>query len=353
MATSAGPCGDANTFRHVELLGVRVDISPEVERWLLEANQPAVRYFTLVDLLDRSPGDGEVREARAQIPKRGWARDILRLQRPGGHWVRRGPAPADLYVPKYTATIWRFLVLADLGMTAQDPRIRTTCNLFLDLYTRRDGGFDTPGSRFPRSELCITGNLARTFVRCGLAADRRVRAAYDWLVETQMADGGWHCFYEKAFGRGTLDGWEGLSAYAFLPRAKRTPRISRSIEAGAEFFLERELLHQGRRRYVPWYRTHYPVHYYYDFLVGLDVLTRLGYGDDRRLRPALALLESKRRRDGTWPLDRVHPDLGPGAGYRFRRPPKRFALETPGAPSKWITLTALQVLKRVEEAGGR
>jgi hypothetical protein len=301
-----------------------------------------------VELLDRKPSDPEVREALTNIPRRGWARDILRLQRPGGFWDSR----EDLYRPKYTASIWRLIVLADLGMTATDARMEQALRLFLAEYTREDGGFDTPGSTWQRSELCITGNLARTFNRGGLGEDPRVRAAYEWLVEHQMDDGGWHCFYEKAFGRGTLDAWEGLYAFAFLPRAKQTPRIRRSIEAGAAFFLERELLHQGKRRYVPWYRTHYPVHYYYDFLVGLDMLTRLGYGDDRRLRPALELLKKKRRPDGTWFLDKVHPDLGVGAGYRFRRPPKRFALETEGRPSKWITLTALQVLKRVEDAGG-
>lgn len=311
---------------------------------MLDPSEPSVRYQTLVELMDRKPTDPEVRAARAGIPKRGWARDILALQRPGGYWESR----EDLYRPKYTASIWRLIVLADLGMTAEDPRVRKACELFLKDYARKDGGFDDVES--PRSELCLTGNLARTFVRCGFADDPRVRAAFDWLVKFQMEDGGWHCFYRQAFGRGTLDAWEGLAAYAFLPRDRWTPRLRRSIEAGAEFFLERELLHQGRR-YVPWTRTHYPVHYYYDFLVGLDILTRLGYGGDRRLRPALRLLEKKRRPDGTWALDKVHPDLGAGAGYRFRKAPKRFALETEGRPSKWITLTAFQVLKRVEESG--
>lgn len=324
-----------------------MDTSPAVLDWLLEPAQPAVRYRTLVDLLDRGAREPEVRETLTAIPKRGWARDIFAAQRPGGFWEAR----EDLYRPKYTATIWRLIVLGDLGVTAADPRMRRTCGLFLSDYVRDDGGFDTPGSTWQRSELCITGNLARTLARAGLAADPRVQSAFDWLVRNQMEDGGWHCFYEKAFGRGTLDAWEGLYAFAFLPETYRTPRIRRSIEHGAEFFLSKELMRQGGR-YVPWTRTHYPVHYYYDFLVGLDMLTRLGYGDDRRLRPALELLAKKRRSDGTWALDKVHPDLGTGAGYRFRRKPKRFALEEEGDRSKWITLTALQVLRRVEEAGG-
>lgn len=316
-----------------------------VLEWLLETNQPAVRYRTLVDLLDRPPRDASVREAKAALPSKGWAREILAKQRPRGHWE----AADDLYRPKYTATNWRFHVLADLGLTREDPKVRRTSELFLSEYARADGGFDMPGAEL--SELCITGNLARSLLKCGYADDRRVRASFDWIVRNQKEDGGWHCFYGEEYRRGTMDAWEGLSALAAMPKANWTASIKRSAEAGAEFFLERELLHEGKR-YVPWTRFHYPVHYYYDALVGLDMLTALGYGGDRRLRPALDLLEGKRRRDGTWILDKVHPDLGAGAGYRFgRKKPRRFALETEGKPSKWITLTALRVLKRVEEAG--
>jgi hypothetical protein len=221
--------------------------------------------------------------------------------------------------------------------------------MFLNEYHRADGGYDTPGSTWSRSELCLTGNLARTLLLCGYGEDPRVLSALDWLVKNQMDDGGWHCMYERAFGRGTLDCWEGLSAFAVFPRAKWTRRMKRSVENGVEFYLDRELFRQGRP-YQPWLRFHYPVHYYYDLLVGLDAITSLGYANDRRLKPALQILEQKRSRDGTWLLDDIHPDLGIGAGYRFKRQPKRFALEKQGRPSKWITLTALRVLKRVDEA---
>lgn len=323
-----------------------MNLAPEVLDWLLEPAQPAVRYGALVDLLDQSERDPEVLETRATLPERGWAAEILAAQRSEGHW----DSPEDLYRPKYTATIWRLIVLSDLGLTADEPRIRRACELFLSRYARKDGGFDDVESP-SGSELCVTGNLTRTLQRCGLGEDPRVRAGYAWVVGHQREDGGWHCFHRQTFGRGTLDGWEGLYALAFLPESKRTPRIQGAIERGAEFFLERNVFHQGKR-YVPWTRTHYPVHYYYDFLVGLDMLTRLGYGGDRRLGPALELLRDKRQPDGRWPLDAVHPDLGAGAGYRLPRTTKRFALEGVGEPSKWITLTALQVLKRVDEAEG-
>ena len=176
--------------------------------------------------------------------------------------------------------------------------------------------------------------------RFGYGDDFRVKKLFDRLVEDQKDDGGWHCFEST---HGTLDGWEGLAAFAVLPKSKRTRSINKSIGRGAEFYLERKLFHEGK--YLPWFRFHYPNHYYYDILVGLDVITKLGYGGDKRLSAPLKILKDKRV-DGRWLLDKVHPDVGAGANYRLRKGAKFFALEEEGKPSKWITLTALRVLKK-------
>ncbi|MBX8632666.1 MAG: terpene cyclase/mutase family protein [Thermoplasmata archaeon YP2-bin.285] len=310
--------------------------------WLLEPSQPAVRYRALIDLLDCKPSGTEARSALKEIAERGWAKDILSCQYSEGIWESH----SDLYYPKYTATIWRLIVLADLGLTAGNPSVKASCELFLNGWSRSDGGFDSPGST--RSELCVAGNLARTLILCGYADDARVRSAIRWLTENQMEDGGWHCWPHRAFGRGTLDCWEGLSAFAALPRSKWTASIKRSVERGAEFYLRHELFRQGKE-YLPWLRFHYPVHYYYDILIGLDLMTRLGYSDDRRLEPALNILRSKRRKEGYWLMDSIHPDLGRGAGYRMKKSVVRpFVLEEAGAPSKLITLSALRILKHCE-----
>ena len=314
-------------------------IQPRVLDWLLEKEHPSVRYYTLVDLLDRKRNDLEAREALSQIPRIGWAAEILSTQAPSGNWE----SLRSLYRPKYTATNWRAIVLADLGITAKDARIGATCDLFFEkwLSTRKPSLFDDP-------EVCVVGNLARTLARFGYADDARVRRLFDRLVSSQKDDGGWHCFPSD---NGSLDCWEGLAAYAALQRRKWTSSIKRSVERGVEFYLERQLCNDGQARYEPWFRFHYPVHYYYDLLVGLDTITSLGYGkDERRLDSALEVLKEKRRADGTWNLDAVHPDLGRGANYGpFKKRPKRFALEVEGKPSKWITLVALRILKRIEE----
>ena len=318
--------------------------SKKVIDWLLEDDQPSIRYRTLTDLLGRSKRDSDVREARANIPKTGWVADILAERDPAGWWVRA----ENHYHPKYVSTYWKMLVLADLGVTRDLPAIQES----VDLWTRtkpvqrREPGAHLPGFL----HHCVVGMSARAFMQFGYGDDPRVREGLEWLASTANPKGGWSCF-----GRGrTLDSWEGLAALAEYPRSKRSPAMQRSIELGAEFYLERELHRQGER-YPPWYRFHYPTHYYYDLLVGLEILTSLGYGEDPRLRFALSLLEKKRRPDGRWNLDAVHQDVGGGLARTYekwyREHPKErptpFALERAGAPSKMITLRALRVLDRV------
>jgi hypothetical protein len=315
----------------------RKGLDGHVVDWLLEENQPSVRYHTLIALLGRRRNDPEVREAYAKISKKGWAFDILNLQKPEGHWQSK----RSLYRPKYTATNWMALILSDLGLTKDNQQIRKAADLFIEQWLAIPSA-----TNIFNDEVCIVGNTARMLTRFGYEDDPRVRKLFDRLVEDQKEDGGWHCF--ESF-KGTLDCWEALAAFAALPKSKLTRKIKNAIERGAEFYLERRLFDDGEKKYLPWFRFHYPTHYYYDVLVGLDVITRLGYAGDRRLRAALEILRQKRREDGTWIIDKVHPDVGVGAQYRLRKKVSPFALEEAGKSSKWITLTALRVLKRVED----
>jgi hypothetical protein len=319
-----------------------------VLRWLLEDDQPAARYFALVDLLGRRADDPEVRSARSRIARVGWAYDQLRRQGSQGFWEARGPKNVRewvdfLYMPPFLSTNWRALVLSDLGLDATNPGVKKIAELIFEFKLRLSSPFN-----FFHEEACIAANTARMMTRFGYADDRRVRKLYDWLLEDQREDGGWNCSQGTP---GTLDVWEPLAAFAALPKAKRSPKMEAAIARGAEFYLERKLFEEGRP-YAPWLRLHYPNHYFYDVLVGLDVLTQLGFGGDRRLRPALKILTEKRRADGTWLLDRSHPDLGSGTKIEPDvSKMKPLVIEAPGKPSKWITLKALRVLKRVEDAG--
>lgn len=321
--------------------------------WLLGEDQPSVRYLTLTELLGRSHGDSDVMLSRENITNSGWARDILTGQASNGCWAvdetphARNGRPWRSW-PKYTSTNWMLLILSDLGLTKDEPRIEKACRTWMKRYDMKDGGFnDEPHDK--EGHLCITGNTARALVKFGYVDHPRVRRAFEWLVRNQAEGGGWDCFHR----RGTLDSWEPLSAFAVYPREKWTRSMKHAVERGAEFFLERQL-HRQESRYEPWYRFHYPVHYYYDLLVGLDFMTALGYSKDKRLGYAVRLLGKKRRADGRWNLDAINPEAESPQGKWDESHPNEasipFTLEKAGEPSKMITLRAMNVLHRLKES---
>jgi hypothetical protein len=325
-----------------------------VLQWLLDQEQPSVRYIAMTELLGKGEGDSEVKEARKDIARLGWAKEILDKRTPSGFWE----SERSLYRPKYIATNWMLLILSDLGVRKEDAGLDRTCEAWMERFSAKDGGFDSSVKGPPKyGHLCITGNTARALVKFGYADHPRVRRAFEWFVDSQAELGGWSCWNYGSGPRGrNLDSWEPLSAFAAYPRQKWTRGMKLAVEKGAEFFLQRELHKQGDR-YEPWYRFHYPVHYYYDLLVGLDFITALGYGGDRRLGYATSLLKKKRRSDGRWNLDSVNPDPESPQGRWDKEHPKQattpFALEAPGKPSKLITMKALKVLDRLELASVR
>jgi len=317
----------------------------DVIPWLLGEDQPVARYFTLVDLLSYKESDPEVRSARKEIPRSGWAYDLLRQQGPKGYWEPHEPKTLKewidfLYYPKYCSTNWRALVLSDFGLDSSTPGIRKVSEVLFECKLRLGSPFN-----FFYEEACVVGNTARMLTRFGYADDRRVRKLYDWLIEDQRKDGGWDCSQGTP---GTLDVWEPLAAFASLPKSKRSSKSEDAIARGAEFYLDRQLFKEGPQ-YDPWFRLHYPNHYYYDILVGLDLLTELGFGGDRRLRPALDFLIHKRKKDGTWWIDRSHPDVSGPKAAQYRTGVKPLIIEQPGRSSKLLTLKARRVLKRVED----
>jgi hypothetical protein len=317
-------------------------VNSRVQAWLTgPKSDPSVRARYWIEVGGKSRKDPQVQKALKSIGHTGWASSLLDFQLPDGHWVTPGTTGRDLYRPKYIVTNWMAIVLADLGMTRADPRIRRTVEMILKRWGRKD----LAGKE---AELCVTGNFARTLIQFGYLDLPIVQDCIAWLVRTQKPDGGWHCFRSRT---GTLDCWEGLAALAEIPDSARDEKVRRSIERGAEFYLRHHLMEEGRIQYPPWFRIHYPNHYYYDVLVGLRVLTRLGYGADPRMKPAIKWLQRKRRSDGTWNLDAAHPDLDDEkGGYRFEAIHFPMILESPNHPSRWATVEALSILNRIESA---
>lgn len=168
-----------------------LESNQSVVEWLLEPKNPSVRYHALLDLLGKGPKDANVVEAREQINRDPWVVSILDRQKEKTYWETR----ESCYVPKWSSTVWQLLVLADLGVTVEDERVRNACEFFLMLHRKEDGGFSAGRADSPKttSHICLTGNIVWALLRLGYVDDVRVWRAIDWLLSKQMDDGGWNC----------------------------------------------------------------------------------------------------------------------------------------------------------------
>lgn len=317
--------------------------------WLLEKNNPSVRYFTLTDILGIPPDSPEAMDARHEIMKTGVVPRILARQEEGGYWG----IPADFYIrSNYKGTVWQLIILAELGAHASDGRIRKACEfIFENSQDRSSGGFSiqgTPNNGGNHSAVipCLTGNMVWSLIKFGYLEDPRVQKGIDWITTYQRFDdgvdkppAGWP--YERAYGCWgrhicSMGAIKALKALAAIPEPMRSPEVKETIAEGAEYFLKH---HVHKRSHSPekvckpsWLKFGFPLMYQTDALEILGVLVKLGY-HDWRMQEAFDLVLSRQDDRGRWLLESTF-------NGRFQ-----VSIENKGKPSKWITMRALRVLK--------
>lgn len=155
--------------------------------------------------------------------------------------------------------------------------------------------------------------MIRTLAVFKYGQDPRVERVIEWMPEQRQENGGWNCDfpYRRVKHSSFMSTIEPLCAYSDIPRSRWTRKMKRSIDGGAEFL---HMHHLYRSDHHDWRTTelwrkehftkfHFPMYYYYDALHGLRVLTKLGYGDDERLKDAAHLVLSKRTPEGRWLLE--------------------------------------------------
>jgi len=118
---------------------------------------------------------------------------LLDGQEQAGNW---GTADS-FYTAKYSGTVWRLIVLAELGADGDDLRIRKACEFVLEHSQERDqGGFAmhraarTGGGRSTEVIPCLTGNMVWALARLGYLGDPRLRRGIDWIAKYQRFDDG-------------------------------------------------------------------------------------------------------------------------------------------------------------------
>lgn len=321
--------------------------------WLLEEENPGVRYLAMRDLLDIPPGQVEMQSACTIAHQSGPIQDVLAEMEPDGYWMEKGPG----YNPKYRSTVWSICLLAQLGARIDmDARIEKACVYVLDNNLTKGGQFST--SNVPSGTVdCVQGNLCWSLLEMG-CTDERLEKAFDWMARSQTGEGvapvsdkqaairyyaykcgpnfncGGNLKLPCAWGAAKV-----MLAFGKLPPDQRTPVIERAIQAGVDFFFSVDPASAaypvglGTKPSGNWWKFGFPVFYITDLLQIVEALVSLRYQDDPRLTNAIQLIKGKQDDQGKWPLE--YDYTGKTWGEYGQK----------GQPNKWVTLRVLQVLK--------
>jgi hypothetical protein len=324
-----------------------IDVDANVLDWLLEMENPSVRYRTLTELLGRNAADNETAQAKEMIPESTAVRRIMEKMHPDGYWLQK-----DRYWQKkrpnvsewvgdgveygtYASTHFCLAYLAELGMDKDDTRVRMAAERYL--------GLQQPDGDFLLHFSCLYGYNIRTFILLGYRDDARVQKTIELMLSTEREDGGYLCeFHEgkyktretKSCIRGCV---KTLMAFAELPEYQEHKRCRQLVD----YFLKREGLFRSSDLIKPINhdvtRTTFPITWRAGLSEILYALSKLRFGADKRLARAWKELEKKRTDEGKYILDWA-------PSQALLNPGKR------GEANKWVTLYALLARKHARQS---
>jgi hypothetical protein len=328
-------------------------INSDVITWLLEPDEPGVRYLALRDLLDKREDYPELVDACQQAHRAGPIAKILDKMHPEGYWAKEGAG----YSPKYRSAVWSLLMLAQLGARMDmDERIAGAVDYYLEHAVHPDGQIShdhLPNGTFD----CLQGNMCFALYSLG-CRDEKLEAAFDWMARTVTGEGMGKQGDEKARYRwytyqcGPLfackaNGYKScawgaakvMHSFSLLPKEKRTVRIEQAIQKGVDFLFSVDPMkanwpsRDDEKPSQNWWKFGFPVFYISDLLQIVEALARLGYEKDARLQKAVEFIHGRQDGEGRWKLELDYTER---SGIRFGK----F-----NQPNKWVTLRALRVLK--------
>ncbi|MHC1740081.1 MAG: hypothetical protein AB9897_03105 [Anaerolineaceae bacterium] len=316
--------------------------------WLLEG-EPWVEYRTRLDLLVQSEDNPQVQSARESM--------LANVQ------IQNLITELSLWPLKVIAShksagqpFHKLTFLADLGLTVVDPGMEAIIAQILQ-HQSTEGPFQLPtnisthyggtGQDQWGWALCDAPLILYALEKFGVGDKPSIRSAVTYLVGL-IKENGWPCVVSKELGKFRGPGrkedpcpFANLAMLKLLsvdPENRDSPASHRGVETILNLWVESTTKHpyifymgtDFRKLKVPFV--------WYDLIHVVDVISRFSWiKQDERFLNMLGVLESKADAQGRFTLESIYTAW------------KDWEFGQKKTPSRWLTLCAWNILKRVNK----
>lgn len=315
--------------------------------WLLEG-EPWIQYRTRLDLLGQSEEDPQVKIARNSMLANA---QIQNLNAELSGW----PGTVISSHKSANQPFHKLTFIADLGLVAHDSGVDVIIARILE-HQSTEGPFQLPMNIPTRYAgrgqdqwawaLCDAPLIVYALVRFGLANEPVMQAAINYL-DGLVRDNGWPCAVSNELGKfrgpGRKDDPCPFANLAMLKALSEVEALcdSPACHIGADTLLTLWSESTTRHPYIFYMGTDFRKlkvpFVWYDLMHVLDVLTRFSWlKEDPRLLDMLEMLKSKADQQGRFTLESIWTAW------------KDWEFGQKKAPSRWLTLLAWRIIRRVE-----
>jgi len=278
-------------------------LEQETIDWLLDDENPSLKYRVLTELLDQTESSQEVKEAKSLIKDSRAVTSIFEKMHPDGYWLQKNPRTKEItgdgvVYGAFATTHFCLSYLSELGLTKDHPMVKKAAERYLNLM-QDDGDWWEHLS-------CLNGYNIRTFIKLGYKNDKRLQKTINLMLNTSRKDGGYLCDLHERSGKNKKSCIRGsaktLMAFAELPELWEHERCKQLVD----YFLNRNGIfkNKDKTKFVnkDMITNSFPIIWRTGIWEILYALSKMGLGKDKRLNKAWARLDKQENENGKYIL---------------------------------------------------
>ncbi|NHJ48598.1 MAG: hypothetical protein FK733_12505 [Asgard group archaeon] len=339
-------------------------VKQEIIDWLLEDNNPPVKFLTMSKIIKKTD-DVELDKVRSKINSYKPINEILQNQIENSYWF---DSHKKHNYKKYLGSYWQLKFLGDM-FANKNKQIENAIEHIFNTGQTTSGGFSYDGTN-SSTIMCLTANMLKILIYFDYFNDDRTQNALEFILKN-FADtnGKIRCQPAGLIPSCYMTLPKILHALSTIPNKDQTTRVEKGIKLCVERLLEnmiykyipdknREFLKanykvgsqqriENRNKILEkepnmkklpkkgWMKFGFPLSYASDALDSMKALVSANVKLDSNMQDALELIKSKAT-NGKWVNEN-----------KFKSP-MYTKIDEYMQESKWITLHALEVLMYYE-----